>query len=202
LVGNDTGGALCQLTVAEHPERIGRLVLTNCDAFENFPPPKLRLAIRLLGAPGAVGVVSRLGRLRFVRRVSMAPLTVEPIPDSYPKNWLRALGNADVRRDLARVCRAISSDHTLAAASRFAAFEKPVLIAWGTGDRFFPRADAERLAAAFPDGRLEWIEDARTFVQMDAPERLGKLITEFVRPPASEQRPAPRPAQSGSVAPS
>src|SRR5579884_2496355 len=35
LVGNDTGGALCQLVVAHHPARIGRLVLTNCDAFED-----------------------------------------------------------------------------------------------------------------------------------------------------------------------
>ena len=38
LVGNDTGGALCQLVVTRHPERVGRLVLTNCDAYENFPP--------------------------------------------------------------------------------------------------------------------------------------------------------------------
>ena len=41
LVGNDTGGALCQLVCAYHPTRIGRLVLTNCDAFEHFPPPAL-----------------------------------------------------------------------------------------------------------------------------------------------------------------
>ncbi|HEX2015316.1 MAG TPA: alpha/beta hydrolase, partial [Solirubrobacteraceae bacterium] len=38
LVGNDTGGALCQVVAADHPERLGALVLTNCDAFENFPP--------------------------------------------------------------------------------------------------------------------------------------------------------------------
>ena len=28
LVGNDTGGGLCQLLVTRHPERVGRLVLT------------------------------------------------------------------------------------------------------------------------------------------------------------------------------
>src|SRR5437868_2087318 len=32
LVGNDTGGALCQLVCAHHPERIDKLVLINCDA--------------------------------------------------------------------------------------------------------------------------------------------------------------------------
>jgi pimeloyl-ACP methyl ester carboxylesterase len=38
LVGNDTGGAICQILIARHPERIGRLVLTNCDAYEEFFP--------------------------------------------------------------------------------------------------------------------------------------------------------------------
>ncbi len=42
LVGNDTGGAICQIVVAEHPKRIGRLVLTNCDAYEAFFPLVLR----------------------------------------------------------------------------------------------------------------------------------------------------------------
>src|SRR3712207_686568 len=37
LVGNDTGGALAQFVVTRHPERVGALVLTNCDAFWNFP---------------------------------------------------------------------------------------------------------------------------------------------------------------------
>ena len=30
LVGNDTGGAMCQLVVTRRPERIGALVLTSC----------------------------------------------------------------------------------------------------------------------------------------------------------------------------
>src|SRR6478735_814489 len=38
LVGNDTGGGLCQFLIDAHPERVGRLVLTNCDAFDQFPP--------------------------------------------------------------------------------------------------------------------------------------------------------------------
>src|SRR5688500_7616159 len=38
IVGNDTGGALVQLVAAEHASRLGRVVLTNCDALEVFPP--------------------------------------------------------------------------------------------------------------------------------------------------------------------
>jgi pimeloyl-ACP methyl ester carboxylesterase len=48
VVGNDTGGALCQILCANHPELIERLVLTNCDAFEHFPP----IAFRAIEAAG------------------------------------------------------------------------------------------------------------------------------------------------------
>ena len=45
LVGNDTGGVVTQLVAVRHPERIGALVLTSCDAFEHFPPPILKPVI-------------------------------------------------------------------------------------------------------------------------------------------------------------
>jgi len=59
LVGNDTGGALCQLVAAHHPERVGRLVLTPCDAYENFLPPALRPLQMLAHVPGAVYLIAQ-----------------------------------------------------------------------------------------------------------------------------------------------
>lgn len=41
LVGADTGGAISQMVIARHSERIARLALTNCDAYRRFPPPIL-----------------------------------------------------------------------------------------------------------------------------------------------------------------
>ena len=38
LVASDTGGAVCQLLCAQRAARVARLVLTNCDALEVFPP--------------------------------------------------------------------------------------------------------------------------------------------------------------------
>jgi len=38
LVGNDSGGVVCQYVAALHPQRVGRLVLTNCDGPGAFPP--------------------------------------------------------------------------------------------------------------------------------------------------------------------
>ena len=53
LVGNDTGGALCQFLIDSDQSRIGRLVLTNCDAFDKFPPPPFGLLVKAAASPAA-----------------------------------------------------------------------------------------------------------------------------------------------------
>lgn len=178
LVGNDTGGALCQLVAADHRERLGRLVLTNCDAFENFPPPAVRPLLTALKLPGALAATSVLGRLRAVRGAAFKamPLTMQPIPDEQVKSWVAPLADKRIRDDLAKVVRGIDPAVTVAAAERLRDFDRPALIAWGAEDRFFPFSDAERLAATLPNARLERIPNARAFVQLDAPERLAEMI--------------------------
>jgi pimeloyl-ACP methyl ester carboxylesterase len=177
-VGNDTGGALCQLVAAHHPERLGRLVLTTCDAFENFPPPAVRPLVTALKLPGALAATSVLGRLRVVRQLAFKamPLTMQPIPDAQVKSWVQPLEDRRVRADLAKVVRGIDPADTVAAAELLSGFDRPALVAWGAEDRFFPFSDAERLAATLPNSRLERVANARAFVQLDAPERLAELI--------------------------
>jgi pimeloyl-ACP methyl ester carboxylesterase len=170
LVGNDTGGAICQLVATRHPERLARLVLTPCDAYENFLPPMFR-PLQVLGrVPGAIFAIGQSMRLTAVRHA----------PNGF--GWLvPALHSAEVRRDVAKVLRGISNRYTLEAAERLADFDRPTLIAWAPEDRFFKFKYGERLAAAIPDARLERIEDAYTYVSEDQPERLAELIASFVR---------------------
>lgn len=59
IVANDTGGALTQILMANHPERIGRVVLTPCDAFEDFFPPPFDKLPKLARLPGAMWLGSR-----------------------------------------------------------------------------------------------------------------------------------------------
>ncbi len=191
LVGNDTGGALCQLVCAHHQARIGRLVLTNCDAFEHFPPPALRPIIwGLARVPGSVAALALLGRSRVMRKASMslAPLTVEPVPDALLKDWISPLHDRRVRRDLAKVARGIAPDVMLDAEPGLRHFDRPALIVWGMRDKFFPVADAQRLAQTLPDARLERIDNARTFVQLDHPGRLAELVAEFMAAPVAPVR--------------
>jgi pimeloyl-ACP methyl ester carboxylesterase len=187
LVGNDSGGALCQLVVTRFPERIGRLVLTPCDAYENFLPPLFRYLQWLARVPGGPVVGMQMLRVPLLRRLPIAYgwLAKHPLERAVQDAWVAPiLRDAGIRRDTTAFLRGIDKRDTLAAAERFGAFERPVLLAWAADERVFPLRYAERMAAAFPHARLELIPDARTFVPEDQPERLAALIADFVREPA------------------
>ncbi|MGH8758457.1 MAG: alpha/beta fold hydrolase, partial [Burkholderiales bacterium] len=47
LVANDSGGAVAQLLVTQHPGRVRTLLLTNCDVETDSPPPALLPVIEL-----------------------------------------------------------------------------------------------------------------------------------------------------------
>lgn len=182
LVANDTGGALAQLMVAERPERVGRLVLTPCDAFDNFLPPMFRPLQVAAKLPGGLSAALQPLRLRAVRRLPFAFgwLSKRPLPPDLSDDWLRPFfTDRGVRRDLTRFVRAIDAGDTQDAAARLHRFARPVLIAWAPEDRFFPWGHAERLRDIFPDARLESVESSRTFVSQDQPERLADLVGEF-----------------------
>jgi pimeloyl-ACP methyl ester carboxylesterase len=184
LVGNDTGGALCQLVAVDHPQRLGGLVLTPCDAYENFLPPLFK-PLQLLGRiPGAPRLVAHALRPRAVQRLPFALgwLSKRPLEPAVVDALLHPLRtDARIGREVAAILRGISSRYTLEAATRFGTFDKPVLVAWAADDRVFPLAHAERLAAAFPQGRLERIEDSYTFVPVDQPARTAELVGAFAR---------------------
>jgi pimeloyl-ACP methyl ester carboxylesterase len=184
LVGNDTGGAICQLVVTEHPERIARLVLTDCDAFDNFLPPLFRPMQLLARIPGALTAAVQPLRLRPLRRLPIAygMVTKRPIEHAVTDAWLRPFfTQRDVRRDTTKLLRGISRRDTLAAAERLFGFDRPALLAWAREDRAFPVEHARRLAAILPQGRVEEIADSLTFVPEDQPEVLARLIGDFVR---------------------
>lgn len=184
LVGNDTGGALCQIAASHRPPWLGRLALTSCDAFEHFPPRTFKPLFRALAAPGGARAALAPLRARPLRRLPIAYgwLVHEPIPDAPSDSYvLPALESGAVRADLRRVCAGVDARHTLAAAQRLRAFDRPALIAWSADDRFFARADGERLAATIPGARFELVAGARTFSPEDRPRRLAELIGAFAR---------------------
>jgi pimeloyl-ACP methyl ester carboxylesterase len=200
LVGNDTGGAICQLVAVSHRDRLARLVLTPCDAFENFPPPAFRYLEVAARIPGAIGLLMQSMRPRAMRRTPLAYgwLTKHRLDDAVLDAWVEPImSDRGVRRDAAKVLRGLDKRYTIEAAERLRDFDRPVLLAWAPEDRFFKWEFAERLAGVFPDVRLERIDDARTFVALDQPDRLADLICGFAAPPERGAAPAEERASSG-----
>jgi pimeloyl-ACP methyl ester carboxylesterase len=183
LVGNDTGGAICQLVATRHPERLGRLVLTPCDAYENFLPPFFRPLQYAAKVPGLLTGIMQGTRIRTVQRSPLGfglLISKDAMDPDVIDAWVRPyLTNRGVRRDTVKFLKSISNRYTLEAAERLRDFDRPTLIAWAPEDRFFKFRYAERLAAEIPDARLVRIEDSRTFVSEDQPERLAEEIANF-----------------------
>jgi pimeloyl-ACP methyl ester carboxylesterase len=184
LVGNDTGGGLCQLVAVHHPDRVARIVLTPCDAFEVFPPALFKPLVWAARLPGGLTAYLQPLRLRSLQRLPIAFgwLTKRGLDGAVVDTWLHAyFGNAGVRRDVTAFVRAAKPQVMKELGARLASFEKPVLVAWASDDRHFNWGLAERLVRAFPNARLERIEDSYTFVAVDQPERTAQVIREFVR---------------------
>ncbi len=179
LVGNDTGGAICQLVVAAHPERLAGLVLTTCDAYEHFPPPVVKPLMWLGRAPRIGDALLRLGRFGPVRTALIAPVNKRRSAER-TRAWIEPLiSDAGIRRDVLRFLAAVDAKYTVAAAPALKAFGRPALVVWSKGDMAFPLKDGKRLAADL-SAPLEIVDDTRTFISLDQPGRLAELIENFV----------------------
>lgn len=181
LVGNDSGGAISQMVTAAHPDRVERLVLTNCDMLDRFPPFPFSLMPPIARLPGGMTALAAPFRIGAVRRATYGVLAKHPIDRELVDDWLApSFADRRIQRDGGKLTAGANKRHTLAAAERLRSFERPVRFAWAPEDRFFRVADAEKLAAMVPDARVERIADAGTFVPLDQPERVAELIAGFV----------------------
>jgi pimeloyl-ACP methyl ester carboxylesterase len=189
IVGNDSGGAMSQVLVTRHPERIGRLVLTNCDTHENFPPGAFKLMPPLAKLPGMMSVIAAPFRVGAVARAAFKPFAKKPIPPQLIESWMEpGFRSPDIRRDLKKVTTGMNKRYTLEAAEKLRTTDLPILLTWAPGDRFFPIRYAERLASEAPNARIVQIPDSRTFVPFDQPQRLADEIAAFANVGSASQQ--------------
>jgi pimeloyl-ACP methyl ester carboxylesterase len=178
LVGNDTGGVVTQLVAVHHPERLGALVLTSCDAFEHFPPPILKPVILAAKTKSVFRTAVQAMRAPVARKRAYEGLAHSDI-DDLTQTWVRpVLSDPAIAEDLRQFTLSMRTEVTTGVAARLPEFDKPTLIAWSGDDVFFEQADGVRLAAIIPGARLEVIEGARTFSMLDRPDRLADLLSD------------------------
>ncbi len=182
LVGNDTGGAICQFLLDSDASRVGRVVLTNCDAFDAFPPPPFGLLFKSFQNATMIRGLLAPMRATAVRHsaAGFGLLVKEPLDPEQTRAWVQpCLTDAGVRNDVARFAKQVDPQDLLAASRRLGGFAGPALLVWGTGDRFFKLDFARRLRDEFAHARLVEIDGGRTFVPHDHPLRLAEEIAGF-----------------------
>ena len=180
IVGNDSGGAMSQVLVTSHPDRIGRLVLTNCDTHENFPPGMFKAMPPLAKLPGGMFLLAAPFRIEAVARRAFKPFAKTKIPNDLIASWMEpAKTDSKVLRDAGKVTAGMNKRYTLAAAEKLRGSRLPILLTWAPGDKYFPISYAERLAGEAGNAKLVEIPDAKTFVALDQPRRLAEEIAQF-----------------------
>jgi len=183
LVGSDTGGGLCQLALRGDTHRVIGLVLTNCDAFEQFPPRFFVPLFTLARSRLAVWTLAQQTRLRAVRHspLGFGPLLNRPRPAGLTRGWIQPLlDSAAIRRDVTRFARGMRRTELLDAAAWLGRFEGPVRLVWGTRDKHFTIELCRRLAAAFPRAQLDEVADATTFVSIDRPDAVASAVRDVL----------------------
>jgi pimeloyl-ACP methyl ester carboxylesterase len=181
LVANDTGGAFTQIAITAYPQRVGRLILTNCDAYENFLPPTIRVFQWFAFLPGFIALLGQLGKLAVVQRFILKLVAKHPVENRAVQSYMHPITqNSGIRHDVGKVLRGISSRYTLAAAQKFTNFNQPVLLVWAPEDRIFTLQYAKRLQKAFPHTTLRLVQDSYAFISEDQPAQLIDHIESFL----------------------
>jgi pimeloyl-ACP methyl ester carboxylesterase len=183
LVQNDHAAAL--VLAGEHPDRVARLVISSCEAFENYPPglPGKNLRATAI-VPGGLFVAMNALRLRPLRRLPIAFgwMAKRPLPDDLVDRWLEPLQTQRaVRRDLRKYTMSARRGQMLEICERLPAFERPTLVVWTPEDRVQRPEHGRRLVELLPNARLVEIADSYTLIMRDQPEAFARAVREFVR---------------------
>ncbi|MHA3020969.1 alpha/beta fold hydrolase [Mycobacterium sp. BMJ-28] len=178
-MGNDMGGGLVQFVADAHPERIGRLVLTNCDALDEFPPFPYNAALALMRGPALIGALMWPTKFRPLRQTALALTMNHPDPEQTAAWLTPCRTDPRIRRDLATLVGHLRRTDGSAVAARLARFAKPVTVVWGQADRSFTPELGRRVAAIFSHATLVEVSGAKTFVALDNPDVEATAISEI-----------------------
>ena len=187
FVGHDHGGATCELLMKYHPERVHSLVLTNIEAYDQWPSkpetPYLRMILNPVTGPFfrlAFGFEPLQREAYGVAVYKSETLTVEML-SAFVEPQIATAGRwCRLRRFFRWQIDPKHNQETMLALDGMRRFDRPVLILWGEHDTNFGPGIVERLAKDIPGVvRVQWMTNSAHLPMLEEPQAYGEALTRF-----------------------
>jgi pimeloyl-ACP methyl ester carboxylesterase len=182
LVGNDGGGAVAQLFAVAHPERVRSLVLTNCDAHDNWPPEAFKGFVEMCAQGGLRATLQAMMADKAVYRSAGALGPCYERPDLVSDETIEAylaphLKSPERLRDLERFVAAFDNGLTVAIEPQLRNLEVSTLVVWGDDDVYFAPSWGRWLKDTVPGTeRLVELKGARLFFPEERPAQFNREV--------------------------
>lgn len=187
FVTHDHGGATALLLTEKAPQRIRSLVLTNIEAYDQWPSHDERKYLQLVVHPLTSPLFRALLQVPAIRRevFSIAAHRREVLTDEVLDAFVRAHTSTPARwARLRRFFRwQLDREHnaeTMRVVPAIRRFDRPTLLLWGKHDGNFGETVARRLHDDIPNAHIEWLDHSGHLPMLEEPERYADHVLKFV----------------------
>jgi haloalkane dehalogenase len=182
VVANDSGGAVAQLLMVRHPERVRTVLLTNCDTERDSPPPALLPVIERARAGRFVDerLAPWLADKALARSAAgiggMCYADPRHPTDEAIESYLAPLVASFERKELVHAYAiALEKNPLVGVEKQLRGSRVPTRVVWGAADTIFSAASPDYLDRTLGASRgVRRLEDRKLFF----PEELPDVIAE------------------------
>lgn len=187
FIGHDHGGAIVQLLMQHDPARIDMAILTNVEAYDQWPSRPETEDLHLITNPFTAPLMYFVMQFRWVQRdlysiavVNSAALTNATLDAFASEHLANALRWQRLRRFLHWQMDAAHNRLTMEAVPAMRQFTKPVLIVWGEKDTNFGPGIGKRLAHDIPGTKgIDWMMQSAHLPMLEQPDAYADIATKF-----------------------
>ena len=193
LVGNDSGGGICQAFAARFPERVRSLTLTNCEVHDYWPNAALKSFYDSWRAGVVVPAMKAMLDDPSAARAGFAPAYEDPahLTDEAVRIYLEPILATEER--IATLTRLVLTNTdpalTVALEPALRQLRAPTLVIWADADVFFDSRSKHWLEQTIPGFRkLVSVPEGKLFFPEERPALVAGALREFWADVASETR--------------
>ena len=185
LVGNDSGGGICQIFAALFPNRVRSITLTNCDTHDNWPPEAFKPFVEMVASGGLADTLTAMLKDKSIYRSAQAlgPAYERPnaVTDETIDAYLKPhLSTKQRLHDLERFVGSFDNSHTVSIEDKLRSLTAPALIVWGDDDVYFDVKWAKWLAGSLSGARYPVVlKGARIFFPEERADQFNQALRAF-----------------------